>query len=384
MDIADNSDIKSELLGFTRSDYAITKVIYYVSGVEAGTSTVLPAGTGATNSTLSTELDRFKLTKKYEYATDIINLQDSYTDKLKPSLAIKNISGSINTYDVSEITEDAKQFISGNFANYILFAKDDVTIRRDVINRFLQLRDYVNSKSFTSNVAIGEYKFNDISLSTINIPVSAIQNFYDKLVGSDSALLSTTLEEMAKFDDETKEEQEDLYNDALKFARIFNSPVFYDTDTLYDEEGYHEATQALIDSKVITRSNLGYKNIIMLDSKEVTISNDQYDDLVTQSKFTDGDNITNPDCNNDINRRFRSDIRSANFMIVDKHKSIAFGEGANEGIFAVIIDPYDGMKAQRLLYHNYSEEDLSNTYDTKTIDYYLQQNDISWRQRVID
>jgi hypothetical protein len=141
---------------------------------------------------------------------------------------------------------------------------------------------------------------------------------------------------------------------------MFNSPVFYNTDSLYDEEGYHESTQALIDSKVIAQSNLGYKNIIMLDSQEVTISNDQYDDLVTQSKFTDGDNSKNPDAKNDINTRFRSDIRSANFIIIDKHKSIAAGEGSNEGIFVTIVDPYDGLKAQRLLYHNYSEEELIN------------------------
>ena len=382
-----DSDVRSELINYIKSDYCVSGLVYYITGCLTGTpstciKSTLDGDDDSDYSEIANAYDRFKVTKKYIYNPQIVDLQETYTTLVSTNLNFATISSKLDipNLSVSFVTEDQKQYISAKFGNdptYI--AKNNETIRRDVINRFLQLKDYVNNKSYTATIT-DEYKFNGVPLSAINIPPSAIENFRESLTGdAGDYVLAMTLDDIA-----TLEQGDEGFDTALKFARLFNSPSFYDTSSLYDENGYHEATQALIDSKVITKSKLGYKNIIMLDSKEMTISNDQYDDLVTQSKFTDGDNITNPDCKNDINRHFRSDIRSANFFIVDKHKSIAFGEGANEGIFPVIIDPYDGMKAQRLLYHNYSDAELQNNFDPKTIDYYLQQNDIDWRQRVID
>ena len=393
--ISDDENLKAEVSGFATSDYAIEQVVYCISGLDHP-SAAISAGNYNNYADLygilaaSGYINKCKLTKKYKYSDQPIVLQSTYgTDNnliVSNGLKLTNpdFTEHLVSAVVSERTEDGKQYISCAVQNYIINAKDATTVRRDAINRFLQLRDYILNKNFTGKAVTGEYKFNGIPLSAINIPVSTIQNFYDEISnnGSASGVLTRTIKEVSNMTEENT--APGIYEAALKFARIFNSPSFYKTESLYDEDGYHEATQALIDSKVIAKSHLGYKNIIMLDSKEVTISNDQYDDLVTQSKFTDGDNVTNPDCKNDINIRFRSDIRSANFFIVDKHKSIAAGEGSNEGIFAVIIDPYDGMKAQRLLYHNYSDEELQNTFDPKSIDYYLQQNDIDWKQRVID
>jgi hypothetical protein len=352
------NDALSGLKGYFNSKYNLCGVVYYTT-IEGVIS-----GEGKTNvsSTISGDItDAIKLTKKYIYNTeDFVNLDtDASYGNVLSSLKIADIStyilNSTDKFSVSDRTDDNKNFITGHVQNFFVKDTDQyVTIRRDVVERFKQMKDFINLNSINS-AAIADYRFNGVPLSSINIPASTILNFTNQLTENDSNLLTTALIDLPGL-----LEDEDLSGDAYRFARMFNSPVFYNTDSLYDEEGYHESTQALIDSKVIAKSNLGYKNIIMLDSKEVTISNDQYDDLVTQSKFTDGDNASNPDAKNDINSRFRSDIRSANFIIVDKHKSIAAGEGSNEGIFAVIVDPYDGMKAQRLLYHNYTEAELQN------------------------
>lgn len=416
-----DKDVRAELFGFITSEYSVSGLAYVLTGMSKSTFSASAGETSLSADTFSAYVDYLKPTKKYfnTYEPTLLCADTAYGTILSSGVEYNTISTAFEDgkYAISEFTEDDKYFISAYTTSntvYITGRDGAKEIRRDVINRFLDLRDYMSNKNFAV-YNTKDYKFNDVPLSAINIPLTAVENFYnDLLTGTTgtlsleipstatepsskivSSILNTTLADLSSatyledlystFSDEAVSSQVSAYyNNALKFAKMFNSPVFYNTDSLYDEEGYHEATQALIDSKVITKSKLGYKNIIMLDSKEMTISNDQYDDLVTQSKFTDGDNITNPDCKNDINRRFRSDIRSANFFIVDKHKSIAFGEGANEGIFPVIIDPYDGMKAQRLLYHNYSDAELQNNFDPKTIDYYLQQNDIDWRQRVID
>ena len=400
--------IGQEFINYTRSLLAVSGLTYYITGaVSAVPSTCIKTTDTDDDDTdrnaLSAVSSTFKATKKYAYYGNIVDLSANYGTSdanIVPDTKISTTSSKITlgTAEVSKPTEDKKQFISAKVTAAPLFiAKDAKAVRKDVINRFRELKQALARYSAISLVS-DEYKFNGVSLNTINIPMSAIMDFENKISGVTSGtgttakkLLDTTLSELAAssfINDYSKNlsgaDTSGYVINALKFARMFNSPVFYDTDTLYDESGYHEATQALIDSKVITRSNLGYNNIVLLDSKEVTISNDQYDDLVTQSKFTDGDNLDNPDVRNDINRKFRSDIRSANFFIVDKQKSIAAGEGSNEGIFTVIVDPYDGLKAQRLLYHNYSEEELQNNYDPKTLDYYLEQNDIDWKQRVID
>lgn len=418
-EVMSNEELQSELSSFFNSSYQVSSLVYYYN-IENDlllpefSNNNIPAtgycckmdGEAVTkylgrktredgevwvDSSNFDKLLKFlqpKLTKKYGYVEgELVNLQESYEPLISQNInKIENLKLNSNislNYSVGAKTTDNKQYITVEFDSSFI-TKTDTSIRRDVVNRFIQLKEYVNQKDL-SNLIVNSYKFNNVPISSINIPLEVIKEYYDLLSSNTqtSGLLNFKLEELNTIspnDDETSI----YYRDALTFARMFNSPAFYDTSSLYDEDGYHEATQALIDSKVIAQSSLGYKNIIMLDSKEMTISNDQYDDLVTQSKFTDGDNLTNPDAKNDINRKFRSDIRSANFFIVDKHKSIAAGEGSNEGIFVTIIDPYDGMKAQRLLYANYSDEEMTNNYDVKTLNYYLKQNDIDWKQRVVD
>lgn len=372
--VSSNTEINKELSSYFNSSNYISSVVYSYNTNISGI---------VTDANRNNLTGYFKLTKKIDLMEEFVNLSSNAELNDKFVTNSNDIVAKINTWEYSNVTEDKKQYITGTITEG-LFIKNPKNINKEVISRIIDLKDYLNKKDFSSLVA-NSYKFNGIPLTAINIPTNVISEFYTTIESNDTTkgLLSyalSGLDGISLQDAATSA----YYGPALTFAKMFNSPVFYDTDSLYDEEGYHEATQALIDSKVITKSKLGYKNIIMLDSKEVTISNDQYDDLVTQSKFTDGDNITNPDAKNDINCKFRSDIRSANFMIVDKHKSIAAGEGSNEGIFVTIIDPYDGMKAQRLLYHNYSDEQMTNKNDIKTINYFIKENEISWKQRVID
>jgi hypothetical protein len=52
---------------------------------------------------------------------------------------------------------------------------------------------------------------------------------------------------------------------------------------------------------------------------------------------------------------YGEDIRDANFIIIDKTKSVVAGTGNNTGYFITIIDPYDGLKLQRLLINPYEK-----------------------------
>jgi hypothetical protein len=100
------------------------------------------------------------------------------------------------------------------------------------------------------------------------------------------------------------------------------------------------AQQAIIDSMLLKQDATAYQYGIFLDSTEVEISNEQYDDLVTTGNFTKKDETIS---------KYGDNIDDANFVIVDKSKSIVSGPGANEGIFITLIDPFDALKMQRLL-----------------------------------
>lgn len=122
---------------------------------------------------------------------------------------------------------------------------------------------------------------------------------------------------------------------------IYNNPAFLNID----EDEY-----TLLEAKLLGTPEMGFKYGLYLDSEDCEISNDQYDDLVTVNQFKAVDRSID---------KYGQDIDDANFLIVDKQKTVVQGTGGNIGYFTAIIDPFDALKVQRTLV-NPAEVDASS------------------------
>lgn len=96
----------------------------------------------------------------------------------------------------------------------------------------------------------------------------------------------------------------------------------------------------LLEAKLLNTPEMGFKYGLYLDSENCEISNEQFDDLVTVNQFKAVDRSVD---------KYGQDIDDANFIIVDKQKTVVQGTGGNVGYFTVIVDPFDALKAQRTL-----------------------------------
>ena len=112
---------------------------------------------------------------------------------------------------------------------------------------------------------------------------------------------------------------------------IYNDPKFLRLD---------EVNVAKLEASLLMTPEMGFKYGLYLDSEDCEISNDQYDDLVTVNQFKAVDRSID---------RYGHDIDDANFIIVDKQKTVVQGAGGNIGFFTAIIDPFDALKVQRTL-----------------------------------
>jgi len=101
-----------------------------------------------------------------------------------------------------------------------------------------------------------------------------------------------------------------------------------------------QANMAKLEASLMMTPEMGFKYGLYLDSEECEISNDQYDDLVTVNQFKAVDRTID---------KYGHDIDDANFIIVDKQKTVVQGVGGNIGFFTTVIDPFDALKVQRLL-----------------------------------
>ncbi len=127
---------------------------------------------------------------------------------------------------------------------------------------------------------------------------------------------------------------DDLYyeNPQLVWLRtIYNNPYFL----RMNDENY-----TALEAELLTTPEMGFKYGLYLDSEDCEISNNQYDDLVTVNQFTAVDRAID---------KYGQDIDDANFVIVDKQKTVVQGVGGNIGYFTVVVDPFDALKVQRLL-----------------------------------
>ena len=149
-------------------------------------------------------------------------------------------------------------------------------------------------------------------------------------------------------------------------AKIYNDPYLKAFDGSLKG-------QAIIDAHLLTTPEINYTYGVYLDSRECDISNEQYDDLVVGSNFTKADMTVS---------RYGEDIDNANFIIVDKQKTIADGIGCNEGYFVTLIDPYDALKMQRLMTNPKGELTFETNVSNKTkqkISYWAQSCEYNWK-----
>lgn len=208
----------------------------------------------------------------------------------------------------------------------------------------------------------GEFKpllINDKYPSGLSIPEKIIASYLTGLMYDDSilsAISTINLSGVTKY-------QQQLDN---TLALIYNDPYFKRLDGTV-------SGQAMVDAHLLTTNEINYRYGVFLDSKECEISNEQYDDLVTTNNFTKADMSVS---------KYGEDIDNANFVIVDKHKTIVDGTGSNEGYFITIIDPYDGLKMQRLLVNPKEQlvmDTMVSNATKNTLSYYGQLSEYSWK-----
>lgn len=190
-------------------------------------------------------------------------------------------------------------------------------------------------------------KINGKGPGELEIPSGVIA---DVLSGTVSAYLTTLLTD--EFDTEVPSGKALSELDAT-LAKIYNDPYFRKFDDAL-------SGQAVVDSHLLTTDEIGYKYGVYLDSKECNISNEQYDDLVTGNKFTKKDYLVS---------KYGEDIDTANFVIIDKQKTIADGVGSNNGYFTTVIDPFDALKMQRLFVNPVSLSKPTLKATSKLADY---------------
>ncbi len=140
-------------------------------------------------------------------------------------------------------------------------------------------------------------------------------------------------------------------------ARIYNDPVFYKMTN---------ECVASVDAMLMKQPEVGFENMVGLVSKDVELTNMQYDALVTTQNFE-----AEPE--DDV---YGEKINTANFCIVDKLKTVANGTQSNEGYFVTVVDPYDALKMQRLLVNPF--ENLENVYEPSGIQYWGVASNMAW------
>jgi hypothetical protein len=307
------------------------------------------------------------------------------------------LSGDINTlvnediYKInipSELKVKYKDLTYGSFLGALCPIEEDLNGNVSSFNSILTETglNAVSSvvSSWTDDV-VSSLTINDIKPAELGIGAAVIKNTIENFIGTSAGkeLRKEGLEKALSLNiAEDINSLSGILSGKLLFnasgllnniQEIYKNPLFIskvlfdgDTDTI---SGSLES-QAVIDAMLIKQPATDYKYGVYLDSKEVEISNEQYDDLVTSNRFTKYDSKVS---------KYGEDIDDANFIIVDKSKSIVSGPGSNEGIFISIIDPFDALKMQRLLANPLGDKQ-DNVGDVTTLEGAAKLNETKWKQ----
>jgi hypothetical protein len=232
---------------------------------------------------------------------------------------------------------------------------------------FMVLKEAIYLENIKKKItAQGNYiKVNGKRPADLGIPLEVIEKYLPggTLNASVKDCLSEKLFTEAELEQKTYAIQQ--FDKAL--AQIYNDPFFKKLDGT-------EAGQAIVDAHLLTTPELSYEYGVFLDSAECEISNEQYDDLVTANNFTKKDPTVS---------KYGSDIDNANFVIIDKQKTIVDGIGSNQGYFITLVDPYDALKMQRMLVNpcqEKTENSNATTNDKTSLPYYGGTSDYAWKK----
>jgi len=207
---------------------------------------------------------------------------------------------------------------------------------------------------------------NDKYPSGLAIPENVIINYVSGLMALPSAVLEAEISTITGCTPAPSGDQAEQKAIDEVLTLIYNDPYFKQFDGSIKG-------QAIVDAHLLTSDEINYQNVVYLDSKECDISNEQYDDLVTTNNFTKADMSVN---------KYGEDIDNANFVIIDKHKTIVDGTGSNEGYFITLIDPYDALKNQRLLVNPceaFEQNSMVTNSYKNTLNYYADQSKYNWK-----
>ena len=231
--------------------------------------------------------------------------------------------------------------------------------------------DMINARTIIPNMAASAvFTLNGISPSAVGVNFSAVSGLYNVVSGGQllsaafppEIALSSAISSMITPSGSTTATSlwkammnEDTYG-ILDMIRVYNDPMFYN---------FNDEAIASVDAALMNDPAVGYENMVALVSKDVELTNEQYDNLVTTNNFQ---------CEPDEN--YGEKIDSANFMIVDKLKTVTAGSQNNEGYFVTIIDPFDGLKMQRLLVNPFPDQD--NYEEITDMKYWGVNSNLNW------
>lgn len=224
-----------------------------------------------------------------------------------------------NGIDLSDVINGGDQ-LSGTFSDLLSQIDQSTPLSGNFIDSFI---NYVNDAKANTQEHYKSIAINGKNPADLGIPSSIINGLVNSPL---SGTLSNT-----NISDSDKDK--DLIKLDKTLVKIYNDPFFKEFDGT-------EKGQAIVDANLLQVPELGFEYGVYLDSQECEISNEQYDDLVTTNRFTKEDIMVS---------KYGSDISNANFVIVDKQKTIVDGIGSNVGYFVTIVDPFDAIKMQRLM-----------------------------------
>lgn len=260
-------------------------------------------------------------------------------------------------YEMSEMAEVPSSVSDVWLNTPCLSATFDTYVNNEPISGWLNaFEQEIEDSKIAAKTAYLPLLINDKYPSGLAIPENVIGNYLSGMLSGD--WLNTCISS------EFTSESQKVVDSAL--ALIYNDSYFKRLDGTV-------SGQAMVDAHLLTTNEINYEYGVFLDSKECNISNEQYDDLVTTNNFTKADLSVS---------KYGEDIDNANFVIIDKHKTIVDGTGSNEGYFVTIIDPYDALKSQRLLVNPKEslEMDSMVSNSTKnTLPYYGSLSEYSWK-----
>jgi hypothetical protein len=257
------------------------------------------------------------------------------------------------------IIADGEQFFRGDIDNFMGYqVADETGTRFDqivdsdnmVITGRIDLLAKNNFVKYTNNYTSFNKRFtiNGVKPSVLGVSNKAIAELYYDTFENASAtsfatadLLSTTVGTLFTDDELWEKFYTDEDTHFADIARIYNDPAFYKMTN---------ECVASVDAMILKQPEVGFESMVGLISKDVELTNEQYDALVTTNNFE-----YEPE-----SEIYGEKINNANYCIVDKLKTVANGTQSNEGYFITIVDPYDALKLQRLLVNPF--EDLENVY----------------------